>query len=304
VPDLFIPEHLRDPDDPNNRGTGGTPAQTQYLNRVLKANGYETEIRQPDGAPQVGAPEGEEEPHTKLMLKCEPAVLDVDKGEEAVQAVKPSTVDLPPIPLHDVRSKEMADKVLSEGRLRLNIGADRCQVSGFLNVDINPAVDPDFLTSADDLSMIDTGVCDEIYASHVLEHLDWKAGLVALKEWLRVLKPDGMLTVAVPDIEGVYMLYKHNGKWGDYNLPVDADYIQSSIFGSNLLADAIPEMRDFYCGPGMDHKAFYMRDMLVERVLQAGFVGVHEVTSCFLRGSGIGETMVQARKPKQGESSG
>jgi ubiquinone/menaquinone biosynthesis C-methylase UbiE len=135
-----------------------------------------------------------------------------------------------------------------------------------------------------------------IYASHVLEHLTMNDSRKALKEWLRVLKPGGYLDVAVPDINQVYLLWKKGAKWGDYQQMCDELYINATAFGANLLAEAIPEMADTYGGPGHQHKQIFIHDMLLQRVLEAGFVEVHETTSCFLRQSAIGEVMVQARK--------
>jgi len=49
---------------------------------------------------------------------------------------------------------------------------------------------------------------DEIYASHVLDHLSRNKGLdEALSEWNRVLKSGGILRVAVSDFEMVVKMY-------------------------------------------------------------------------------------------------
>lgn len=49
---------------------------------------------------------------------------------------------------------------------------------------------------------------DEIYASHVLDHLSRKREVDrALSEWYRVLKPGGILRVAVSDFEKVVTMY-------------------------------------------------------------------------------------------------
>lgn len=40
---------------------------------------------------------------------------------------------------------------------------------------------------------------DEIFASHVLEHVGWRKVEATLKEWLRVLTPKGRLDIVVPD---------------------------------------------------------------------------------------------------------
>jgi len=68
--------------------------------------------------------------------------------------------------------------------------------------------------------------CDIVYASHLLEYFDRDQVLEVLKEWMRVLKPDGVLRLAVPDFEQLTNLYKSGyslekilgplyGKWGD-----------------------------------------------------------------------------------------
>jgi len=51
-------------------------------------------------------------------------------------------------------------------------------------------------------SAIESGSVDAIIALHVLEHVD-DAGLeVTFMEWLRILKPWGVLLVATPDLDG------------------------------------------------------------------------------------------------------
>ena len=108
------------------------------------------------------------------------------------------SVENKPVPLMDIKDdKEALAVIQKEDRLRLNIGCDRSEIAGFVGVDFNPDVDPDILAEADDLHMIADNSVDEIYASHMLEHLPY--GNTALQEWLRVLKPGGMLTVIVPD---------------------------------------------------------------------------------------------------------
>lgn len=46
-----------------------------------------------------------------------------------------------------------------------------------------------------------TGVADVLVSHHCLEHLSRDEGREALAEWLRVLKPSGILEIAVPDLE-------------------------------------------------------------------------------------------------------
>ena len=55
----------------------------------------------------------------------------------------------------------------------------------------------------------DDQVVDLIFLSHVLEHFDYATGKRLLRECRRVLKPDGVLRVAVPDAGNLFDLYAH-----------------------------------------------------------------------------------------------
>ncbi len=51
---------------------------------------------------------------------------------------------------------------------------------------------------------------DLIYNSHVFEYFDREEGFNVLKEWHRVLKPQGILRMAVPDFEAMAKNYLEN----------------------------------------------------------------------------------------------
>ena len=51
---------------------------------------------------------------------------------------------------------------------------------------------------------------DLIYASHVIEYFDRVEVIELLKEWKRVLKPDGTIRIAVPDFEALLQIYKEH----------------------------------------------------------------------------------------------
>src|SRR5579871_2098668 len=48
---------------------------------------------------------------------------------------------------------------------------------------------------------------DVVYHSHILEHLDRESGASLMRECYRVLKPNGILRVVVPDLEFSCKLY-------------------------------------------------------------------------------------------------
>jgi predicted SAM-dependent methyltransferase len=84
---------------------------------------------------------------------------------------------------------------------RLHIGG-REKRPGWEILDVNPADHVDHVGDAIDLGRFEDGSFVEIYASHVLEHFDYRDKLVtALREWHRVLTPGGVLRLSVPDMD-------------------------------------------------------------------------------------------------------
>jgi predicted SAM-dependent methyltransferase len=85
--------------------------------------------------------------------------------------------------------------------LRLNIGGGSANIPGFLNIDKATGWDALPLRRSHERgpsSFADNSV-DEIVASHVLEHFGHQDAELALREWVRVLKPGGRIRIAVPD---------------------------------------------------------------------------------------------------------
>lgn len=58
-------------------------------------------------------------------------------------------------------------------------------------------VDPEVIDDAGELGSVDDGSQDFVIANHVLEHMENPIG--ALENWLRVVRPGGVLYLAVPD---------------------------------------------------------------------------------------------------------
>jgi predicted SAM-dependent methyltransferase len=52
-----------------------------------------------------------------------------------------------------------------------------------------------------------SGTVDLIYASHVLSYFNRREALFVLLEWNRVLKPGGVIRLAVPDFQAMARLY-------------------------------------------------------------------------------------------------
>ena len=98
--------------------------------------------------------------------------------------------------------------------LKLHLGCGCVQIPGFVHVDIVDFPHVDHVTSIDNLSVFADNTVDLIYTCHVLEHFRRYDVPKVLAEWYRVLKPRGILRVAVPDFERLIDVYKKTGDLG------------------------------------------------------------------------------------------
>jgi len=112
---------------------------------------------------------------------------------------------------------------------RLHIGG-KVRIRGWEVIDVNLGPFVDHVGNAADLSRFESGTFSEIYASHVLEHFDYKDELAAtLQEWHRVLAPGGMLHISVPDMDILARLFLDRQK-----MTIDDRFaIMQMIFGGH-----------------------------------------------------------------------
>src|SRR5678815_274504 len=128
-----------------------------------------------------------------------------------------------------------------------------------IRLDINEAVKPDVCASITDMGEI--GRFDTLYCGHTLEHLYLHEISLALREFLRVLKPNGRALIRVPDLEDI----KPTG-----------EVVYTSTSGE-LIAGV-----DMYFGhrksvavnPYMAHRFGFVQDTLKRVLTAAGFAKV------------------------------
>src|SRR5215469_5094698 len=69
-----------------------------------------------------------------------------------------------------------------------------------IRLDLDPAVGPDIVCSITDMSPVTTASVDAVWSSLNLEHLQRHEMPLALAEFIRVLKPQGLLLLMLPDL--------------------------------------------------------------------------------------------------------
>lgn len=75
-----------------------------------------------------------------------------------------------------------------------------------LRLDIDAAVDPDIIGTMTDMSGVADASVDAVFSSHNIEHLYPHEVPVALAEFRRVLKPEGIAVITCPDLQSVAAL--------------------------------------------------------------------------------------------------
>ncbi len=72
-----------------------------------------------------------------------------------------------------------------------------------IRFDIDKDVNPDIVGTLTDMNSVPTGSVDAVFSAHNIEHIYPHEVPIALKEFHRVLKEDGMVVLTCPDLESV-----------------------------------------------------------------------------------------------------
>lgn len=190
---------------------------------------------------------------------------------------------------HGLQSHEIVDKEELEkgeypkgffegdGKLKLNVGCCATMFHwGWTNIDVldmsqfAQVYRYNFLRhDARNGLPFATGSVDQIACIHMLEHLNYAEGLSLLREFRRVLKPDGALRIQVPDAGLLNTFYAaHNGKLADmcpseYDL-VDFDEVSEECARSSTAAGKLWSL--LHSG----HQSAYDAETLVAAMNAAG----------------------------------
>jgi len=90
--------------------------------------------------------------------------------------------------------------------MNINFGCGSIQPSDWTNIDI----DPEFKTEHKDLSLILDNSCDIIVCHAIICCVKYHDIEKVLSEFYRVLKPNGVVRISLPDIVSGFDAYKNN----------------------------------------------------------------------------------------------
>jgi predicted SAM-dependent methyltransferase len=98
--------------------------------------------------------------------------------------------------------------------IKLNLGCGFDHRAGYVNVDLNHEHAPDLVSDATRLDAVADSVCAEVLAQDMLEHLPRAKAETALREWNRVLQPQGRLLIRVPSLVHLLKLLSDGHRQG------------------------------------------------------------------------------------------
>ena len=143
--------------------------------------------------------------------------------------------------------------------LRLHIGG-RVAKAGWTVLNAQAGPDVDIVGDLRDLSGFADASVTEIYASHVLEHLDQATeAIAALRAFHRILTPGGRAMIAVPDMGMICRMMIVSRI--DTNLRL---HLMRIIYGGQV------DAWDY-------HKSGFTEDLLGGYLSEAGFRDIHRV---------------------------
>lgn len=133
--------------------------------------------------------------------------------------------------------------------MKLNLGCGTNRLEGWENYDAEVNITEPLMWKSDSV--------DFVFAEHVVEHVYYEQAVGFFRECHRILKPGGVVRIAVPSVERVYqMATERYGEFVKKWVPWEKDYRRAAM--SNIL---------FMHG----HRAPWTEGLLQASLFYAGF---------------------------------
>lgn len=145
--------------------------------------------------------------------------------------------------------------------MKLHLGCWHRVFPGFINIDLCDLPHINYKSNIDELPFINTESVDYIYCSHAFEYFDLAKANEVIKEWKRVLKPGGMLRIAVPDFDKLLLVYNSTG---------DINRILGPLFGKMSIKDETGKEIKLF------HKIVYNFSLLEKVLVDNGFHNIRK----------------------------
>lgn len=169
------------------------------------------------------------------------------------------------INLKHLKGRIKAKKYRYDHGLRLNLGCGPKTKKDWLNIDL--WLEADLTLDLREPLPFPDNSCSIVYSEHFLEHLDYPGPTASfLKECCRVLQPDGIFSVGVPDTEWPIMEYAGTRDEGYFLFVKQSWHLK--------WCETKMEHINYHFRQGMEHRFAYDFVTLKNALNKAGFVDV------------------------------
>jgi SAM-dependent methyltransferase len=174
--------------------------------------------------------------------------------------------------------------------LRIELGSGPHGEPGYHHVDAVKVGNVDREADIRNLDWLSDNSVDDLYSAHTVEHISYTEVMTVLREWYRVLKPGGKITIKMPDLDFLCRAYVEGihsteeimiaifGGFSDYPGGPDGwDKISGNPrWSRNTLRDGDIPNPGKYTEWGA-HKALYTFESFKIRLEKIGFTQVQRV---------------------------
>lgn len=160
-------------------------------------------------------------------------------------------------------------KLLHKSRQLLNLGCGTHVHSDWINVDFRETGPGVIVCNLMSSFPFPDKAFDVVYHSHLLEHFPKWYAPDFLKECFRVLKPKGVIRVAVPDLEAIVRLYLdalEHSITGDNNAKLRYEWIMLELFDQMVRSESGGEMLRYWQQNTMPAEEFVVQRVGLEVV--------------------------------------
>lgn len=150
---------------------------------------------------------------------------------------------------------------------KLNLGCGEFRLDGWLNTDKFPIRYPSVLKLdvSEKFELPDNSI-DYIYSEHLFEHLTYREASNMLSECYRVLKPNGIIRIATPNLEFLMDLYLHPEK------EINKEFLEFDANRTGQPNNPVYVINHFHTAWG--HKIIYDPETLKSFLESVGFKNI------------------------------
>jgi predicted SAM-dependent methyltransferase len=144
--------------------------------------------------------------------------------------------------------------------MKLHIGCGYQHKDGWINIDIEKFSSVDIVHDARTIFPYSDNSIDFVFNEHFIEHISLQDGISFLKEMYRIIKPNGVIRIAAPDLDVIIDQFV-NDSWRD-------DFKKAQIPCNTRCEMLDMSMR------GWGHLYLYNYEELEYRLKNSGFINI------------------------------